>query len=409
MQDYLIILQIIISVLDGKNLTEVFNNATLNNDLKHYKIKDICYGIFSNYYRINYYLRQLVKVPPDEEQIDLVLKVAIYEILFTKKPDHAVTNDMVNLIFEITNVMEHKSFVNAVLRNFIRKKNELKFGDLESKYDMPLWFINKLKQNYKHNYVSILQNCNLEPKLGLRINRQKITQAEYVKLLEQTQISYIIKRDKIVCEKIISVDKIPLFYDGSVSIQDIAAQELIDFYDIPSSSYVLDACSAPGGKACQILENKNVKLLALDIDKNRLNKVKDNLYRLQLDAQTKVGDASNLLWWDKQLFDVIIADVPCSATGTIKRNPDIKLHRTEFDIECFVITQRKIVLNLWQTLKYGGSLVYITCSILKEENQENIQFFINNLDGAVFLKELQILPTQYNDGFYYCLISKQLN
>ena len=369
MQDYLIILQIITNVLDGKNLTEVFNATTINKELNHSKIKDICYGVFRHYYKINYYLKQFVKVSPSEEQIDLVLKIAIYEILFTKKPEHAITNDMVNLIFELTNVVEYKNFVNAVLRSFIRKKDTLKFGDLESKYDMPLWLINKLKQDYPHNYVSILQSCNLEPKMGLRINNKKITQVEYFKLLEHSQIQYTIKRDKIVCNKIVSIDQIPLFSDGVVSIQDVAAQELINFYDIPPNSYILDACSAPGGKACQILENNNVQLLALDIDKNRLGRVKDNLHRLQLTADTKVGDASNLLWWDKQLFDVIIADVPCSATGTIKRNPDIKLQRTEFDIECFVITQRKIILNLWQTLKSGGNLVYITCSIFKEENK----------------------------------------
>ena len=406
MQDYIIILKILISVLAGKNLTEVFNEATLNKDLNRSKIKDICYGLIRNYYKISYYLSKFVKLPPDDERIELILKIAIYEILLTKKPEHAITNDMVNLVFEITNITEHKNFVNAVLRNIIRNKTELKFGDLESKYDMPLWIINKLKQDYKHNYVNILQNLNLEPKLGLRVNHKKISRDEYVKLLELSDISYVIKREKIVCEKIISVDKIPLFSDGGVSVQDIAAQELIDFYTIPENSYVLDACSAPGGKTCQILEGYDVKLLALDIDANRLGKVKDNLHRLQLNTTTKCADASNLLWWDKQLFDVIIADVPCSATGTIKRNPDIKLQRTEWGIDCFVATQRKIIFNLWQTLKVGGRLIYITCSIFKEENQENIQYFVEKLDNIRVVKELQILPTQYNDGFYYCLLEK---
>ena len=406
MQDYIVALQIITNVLDGKNLTEVFNTTTINHDINRAKIKDICYGFMRNYYKINYYLKQLVKISPDDERIELIIKIAIYEILFTKKPEHAITNDMVNLIFEITNVVEHKNFVNAVLRNFIRKKDELKFGDLESKYDMPLWIINKLKNDYKHNYVNILQNLNLEPKLGLRLNTNKITQEEYVKILDSSQIKYLIKRNKIVCDKIIGVDKIPLFAEGIVSIQDIAAQELIDFYDIPKNSYVLDACSAPGGKSCQILENYNVNLLALDIDSDRINKVRDNLHRLNLHANVVVGDASKLLWWDKQLFDIIIADVPCSATGTIKRNPDIKLQRTEWDIDCFVETQRKIIFNLWKTLKIGGKLIYITCSIFKEENQENIQYFVQKLEQVKFIKELQILPTQYNDGFYYCLLEK---
>ena len=311
-----------------------------------------------------------------------------------------------NLAFQLTENDANKNFVNAVLRNFIRKKDELKSGDLETKYNMPLWFINKLKHDYPHNYVAILQNLNLEPKLGLRVNTRKISQDEYIKLLEQEQIDYILRNNKIVLNKVIGIDKIPLFNEGSVSIQDSAAQQLIDFYSFTGDNYVLDACSAPGGKACQVLENIDLELIALDINTNRLQKVEQNLQRLHLKALTQTGDASDLSWWDKRQFDAIIADVPCSATGTIKRNPDIKLHRNLNDIGNFVNTQRAIILNLWETLKVGGKLIYITCSVFKEENQENIQFFIKELKNANFIKELQILPTQYNDGFYYCLLEK---
>ncbi len=201
----------------------------------------------------------------------------------------------------------------------------------------------------------------------------------------------------------------PLFKEGYVSVQDVSAQQLLDFIEIKDEFRILDACSAPGGKACQILENNNVDIIALDIDQKRLAKVKENIDRLELNANLICADATNLNWWDSKPFDMIIADVPCSASGTIKRNPDIKFHRKLKDIKNFVNLQQKIVVNLWNILKPGGKLVYITCSIFKEENELNIDFFKKKLKNIKVNKEINILPTESQDGFFYSILEKNIN
>jgi len=206
----------------------------------------------------------------------------------------------------------------------------------------------------------------------------------------------------------IKIDNLSLFTEGYVSIQDINAQKLNKIIELTDGLTVLDACAAPGGKTCQILENNNVNLLALDIDRDRINKIQQNLERLDLAADVVCGDAATTTWWNGSKFDVIIADLPCSATGTIKKNPDIKINRRETDIKKFVETQRAIVLNLWQLLKDNGVLVYITCSILPDENQDNIKYLRDKLTDAKPIQELKILPDEFGDGFYYCKLQKEI-
>ena len=224
--------------------------------------------------------------------------------------------------------------------------------------------------------------------------------------MDTAEIAFTLVDDKISLLKTTAVDELPLFAAGGVSVQDIHAQKLIDLIIFKEGDYVLDACSAPGGKLCQILENYNVEALALDIDQNRLNRVQQNLDRLKLTAKLILADASHANWWDGRKFDVIVADVPCSASGTLKRNPDIKIHRTPRDINNFVAQQRQIIKNLWQMLKPNGVMVYISCSIFKEENQDNIEYFKDTLPQIQISQELSLLPTQYADGFFYCVMKK---
>lgn len=326
-----------------------------------------------------------------------------------KKPQFAIGNDLVSFTYSITNNIKLKNFVNAVIRNYLREleyfEKKVK-NNIEYKYNFPIWWIEKIKKDYPKNYNEILSNSNIIPRLGLRVNTKKIKIDDYLQLLKDNNLSFKIIDNKIVLNNNLNVQQIPLFNEGVVSIQDISAQKLIDIIEFKENSYILDACSAPGGKACQILENNTVQLLALDINSDRLKKVEQNFVRLNLLAKIIQGDASNIKWWNGKLFDIIIADVPCSASGTIKRNPDIKLHRQLTDINNFVVTQQKIVLNLWQTLKVSGKLVYITCSIFKEENQQNIEYLIKKINNAKIIKELAILPTEYVDGFYYCVLQK---
>lgn len=373
------------------------------------RIKDISYGVLRYYYTISAILDKLVNKKPKDEMLKIILFVAIYEINYTKKPKHAITNDLVELSSMLIKNQQIKGFVNAVIRNYIRQKDELDLAvvnNLVAKYNFPKWWIDKLTKDYPKQYQQILQNSNTLPKMNLRVNPRQISLQDYTKILNQENINFVIIDNKISLNQTISPHKLPLFSDGAISIQDLHAQRLLDFIDLKNGDYVLDACAAPGGKMCQILENFDVEMLGLDIDQTRLERVQQNLDRLKLNAKLVCGNASSNTWWSGRLFDVIVADVPCSASGTVKRNPDIKLHRKREDIDNFVMTQREIIMNLWSVLKSGGIMIYITCSIFKPENEDNINYFKRNLQSIKIIKSLSLLPTEYADGFFYCVLQK---
>lgn len=410
MTEYLVIINIIVEVLLGKNLTETFNQHIIPMQQGNVsKIKDICYGIIRNYYQLKSILFHIVDKVPKNKNINTILLIGIYEIEHTKKPHYAIVNELVKMSFTLTKQERIKNFVNAVMRNYLCNKEQvhLKINQqIEYKYNFPRWLINKLKQEYSRQYLTIIGNSNLIPKISLRVNLNKVSFNDYLNILKNAQIEFNLIDNKIVLQHLIKVEQIPFFKNGYVSIQDVNAQKLLEIINFNNGDYILDACCAPGGKICQILENSKAKVVGLDIDENRLVKVRQNLDRLGLNAKIMHANASCDNWWDKTFFDIIIADVPCSASGTIKRNPDIKLHRKASDIDNFVITQREIIINLWKMLKAGGKLVYITCSIFKEENHDNIIFFTQHLQNICVNKEINMLPTEYADGFYYCILEK---
>ena len=408
MEIYLSILNILLEVYAGKNLNDVL--IRYNNQDNFPKIKNITYGILRNYFSINYSIDKLVK--HSNLQSRILLQIGIFELKYSKKPEYAVINDLVNFSFDLTDNEKIKNFINGVLREYLRQVEILDLDiqkDYSLKYNIPDWIITKLKKQSKENYLQFLNGFNHHPAFGLRVNKRKINQDEYLLKLDEVNLEYKLIQNKICLVKPINITGLPFFNDGFISIQDIAAQssiEILTKYQI-QPKYVLDACAAPGGKTCQLLENINCEVVALDIDETRLNKVSDNLKRLNLEAELKLGNAMNKLWWNKKLFDLIIADVPCSASGTLKRNPDIKINRHENDIVNFVETQRNIVINLWDMLDTNGFMLYITCSIFKEENQDNIEWFKSNLNDFELIEQFQIIPTEYNDSLFYALIKKR--
>lgn len=414
MNEYNIILNIINEVIEGRNLTISFNNnleSLSEEKLNIGRIKDVSYGTIRNYYALKIILSKLIMKDITDQRVEVIILIALYEILHTRKPVFAITDALVSLTWQITKQEKIKNFVNAVLRNFLRKQKEIiseVSSILQYKLNFPDWMVKKLNQQYGSKSMAIQDALNKKPCFGIRVNSKKISQTKYIEELKQNSIEYVIYKNKIVLENTIAIKDIPLFQEGYITIQDIAAQKILDISTFNTGENILDACSAPGGKACAILENHDVNILCLDVDSDRLDKVAQNLQRLELNANLKIGDATTLDWWDGKLFDKVIADVPCSATGTIKRNPDIKLTRQDKDIGQFVSLQRKIVMNLWDTLKVGGQLIYITCSILKEENQDNINYFAKNLAKVKKSAEYAILPTKYNDGFYYCILEKTI-
>lgn len=261
---------------------------------------------------------------------------------------------------------------------------------------------------------------NAHPPMSLRVNAKKISVSDYLQLLSHQAIEASqMGSQGVMLKTPLPVEKIPGFLEGIVSVQDDGAQWAAPLLDVQNGMRVLDACSAPGGKAGHLLELAEVALTALDDDDKRLQRVQQNLDRLQKKAVCLVGDASQSAWWDGQVFDRILADVPCSASGIVRRHVDIKWLRRETDIEKFAQTQAKILPNLWQMLAKGGKLLYVTCSVFYEENQQQIEQFCQQHADA---KRLQIdfstthfpanaqggqlLPSMTHDGFFYALLQK---
>jgi 16S rRNA (cytosine967-C5)-methyltransferase len=407
MNEYLSSWQILKQVVAGKNLSLVLEEVRTHP--KHAKIKQLSYGVLRNYFSLQFIIKQLVsKADPN---LVIWLMLGLFELIYSNKPDYAVINEFVNVSREKYRAQKIANFINAVLRNYLRQADEIQTQikrDYHLYYNLPEWWLSKLKQQYAANYREYLAGFNYHPAFGLRVNPAKLTQAEYLALLNQANLEFQLIDAKLRLVQPIAVNEIPGFNDGLVSIQDIAAQYLLDILQRNQITFTrsLDCCAAPGGKTCQLLENYVSTHHAVEIDPQRLVKLEQNLKRLGLHANLSVGDASSLEWWDGQEYDLVIADVPCSASGTIKRNPDIKINRRPSDIANFVAVQRAIIANVWQTLRPGGHLVYITCSIFNEENQENINWFNHNLNGFIPIDHQMIIPTESNDSLYYSLIRK---
>ncbi len=416
-------------VLLGRNLTlalpaalTVFPNATPQ---QRGAAQDLSYGTLRFYGEIDAYLVQLLEKPLTDNRIHSILLVAIYQLLHDKADAFTVVNQAVQAVGELKRPVPKswaKGLVNAILRNFIRQKDQLnaKLNQSEvAMYSYPQWWINKLKAQYPNHWQSMLEIGNQHPPMTLRVNAQKISIDEYMQLLRRQDIEAVeIGEQAIVLTKPVAVEKIPGFTAGIVSVQDYGAQMAAPLLDMQNNKRVLDACCAPGGKTGHILELAEVTLTALDNDENRLLRVQSNLDRLGLQAQLLVGDASSNSWWDGICFDGILADVPCTASGIVRRHVDIKWLRREADVASFVVQQAKILPNLWRMLAKGGRLLYVTCSVFNEENQGQVDHFLqNNADATQLPYPLQaqsnisqlngqLIPSIAHDGFFYALLQK---
>lgn len=405
MQEYHLIIKCLKEVHSGKNLKEVI--LKIDDNKYRNKIKNHCYQILRNHYSIKFILAELLKKIPNQD-IYLILQIGIYELGYSIKPSYAVVNDLVNLTKKYNE--KYKNLVNAVLQNYLRKKDLLKQKLIDYKIDVNLsnWLNEKIKEYYPNKYEQIFNAFNTDARITLRINKRKINVEKYIEALEKSKIEYKIINGVIILEKENNVTSIPFFADGYVSIQDSAAQYISDLlvkYSIQPKK-ALDACAAPGGKTCLLLENYDLDLIALDNSQSRLDKIRENTSRLGLDCKYILADAASKDWWDYNKFDFILADVPCSAIGTIKKNPDIRVNRLEIDIPKFVELQRKIVINLFDMLETDGYMLYVTCSILRDENEDNIKWFTENINEFNLIADIQILPDSYSDGLYYALIKK---
>jgi len=414
---------------DGINLDDAFEKHLKHSEeASHAFIKAMCFGVLRFYPRLLFFLSKLIDKPirNKEKLVECLLLAGVFETYYMQTPSHACVSEMVKAGLDLKKSWA-KGLINAVLRSALREQESLQqiAEDNEgARAAHPKWLLKLIKKHWPSEYKDIIDANNKAGPFTLRVNLQKTTREEYLAALKAKGIAAAICPHSpagLQCEAAVEVNELPGFANGMVSIQDQAAQLAANILAPHAGERILDACAAPGGKTAHLLEScRDLKVTAIDISKARLQKVSENLDRLGLSAEIRQGDAQDPeRWWDKQSYDRILLDAPCSATGVIRRHPDIKLLRRPEDIENLVQTQSQMLSMLWPLLKTGGMLLYSTCSILAEENDQQIQQFIQNNKNAreqIISAEWgherqhgrQILPGEDNmDGFYYTLIYKE--
>ena len=377
-------------------------------------LQDLAYGCQ------HFMLNRLLNKPVDNPLLYAHLLVALYQLNHTRNAPYAVVNETVRHIGKIGRG-QYRSFANAILRRFLREREGLnkaaRFDDT-AKYNLPAWLKSSLQQQYPKHWHNIAAAFQMHPPLTLRVNRRHGNAERYAALLQQAGIEAKILDDYAVrLNEAVPVQQLPQFAEGRVSVQDWGAQQAAYLLQPQNNERILDACAAPGGKTGHILELADCHVTALDIDAGRLKRVGDNLDRLGFGETRKTrfqtaslycADARDLAaWYDGKQFDAVLADVPCTASGVVRRNPDIKWSRRPTDAVKTARQQEALLDALWQTLTKNGRMLLATCSVFVEENTQQLQKFLNRHADAKPAGEHVLLPNKYQDGFYYALIEKQ--
>jgi 16S rRNA (cytosine967-C5)-methyltransferase len=406
-------------VLTGRSLNQVLEQLRRTHPAltpqQRSALQDMSYSALRWLGRLDALLGALLQRPLTDERVRCLLLVALGQLEYGKSAPHAVVDHAVRAAASLK-LPWSKGLVNALLRNFLRRRDGLALGidkDLVARLSYPGWWIAKLQRQYPADWEAMLVAGNGHPPMTLRINARKGSREDYLAMLTQNGIgARAVGVYGVTLERPLPVEKLPGFADGMVSVQDLGAQNAAALLDAGAGLRVLDACSAPGGKTAHLLELADIELLSLDSDEVRLGKVRDNLRRTGLQAEVRQGDAAHPdAWWDGRPFDRILADVPCSASGIVRRHPDIKWLRREADIAGFSAQQAAILQGLWSTLAKGGKLLYATCSVFEEENHRQVETFLAARPDARRLptglqQEGQLLPCDAHDGFYYALLQK---
>lgn len=422
MQEYASAVRTLLKVAAGRSLDQAIGKK--DSPLA----RQISYGVLREFYYLSACIEQLIDKPlPEKHQdIELLIMAGIYSIDHLKRPPHA----SVNFTVESTKAIKKawaKKLVNGVLRNYQRRKDQLQKAleeDEEVQTNHPGWLNSLIKTAYPDKNNAIFSANQSEPPMTLRVNLRTGHRDAYLERLNDVEMSGVpgqFSESAIYLKQPVPALELPGFADGAVSVQDEASQLVVDLLNLKSDTRVLDACAAPGGKTCAMLEKiEGVRLTAIDQDANRVRLIQDNLARLQLQAEvvaTSLQDHN-----PDQPYDRILLDVPCSATGIIRRHPDIKLLRLPEDIAKLVATQEELLAKAWSLLNDNGELVYSTCSILPIENRDMVTRFVSNTENASFLpitlnalpdtaelqpSGLQLLPMDSGtDGFFFSRIKK---
>ena len=415
------------AVLEGQSLSRqlpVEEKQLPENQRSLYR--ELCYGTLRHYWRLEGALKPCFSkgLKRRDNDVRMLIYIGAYQLFYTRIPPHAAINSAVDGCKKLKKKWA-AGLCNAILRR-CQRDGDVLFESLpaDAASGHPGWLYKSIKRAWPEQASAVFDANNSHPPMCLRINRQQGSREAYLESLANANIGAIACRYApmgIRLDAPCAVDALPAFFEGAVSVQDEAAQLCTTLLDLQAGQRVLDACAAPGGKSGAILEAETNldELIALDIDEGRLERVAENLQRLGMTAHYQVADAADpKAWWDGRHFDRILLDAPCSATGVLRRNPDIRLHRRASDIPELVALQGRIMDALWECLAPGGVMLYATCSVLPEENEHQVASFIQRHSDACYIAldvewgiecktGRQLLPSSEGaDGFFYAKLVK---
>lgn len=421
------------TVHDGRSLDDLLADDPDTGSARGLK-RSLAYGTLRWHFRLDAVLRRLAERSPERMPPTLraLLEVGLFQLVSGETAAHAAVAETVNAARELGHARA-AGFVNAVLRRFQRERDALLAAvdaDLALRTAHPPWLVEMLRRERPQDAVAILEANNEHPPMWLRVNRRRSTLADCAAALEAAGFRvdrHPLAPDALRIEPAADVRQLPGFAEGHFSVQDAAAQLAVDLLAPRPGERILDACAAPGGKTCHALERVAgaCRVTALDVSESRLRRVRESLERLGLEADVRVGDAAEPAgWWDGQPYDRILLDVPCSATGVIRRHPDIKLLRRARDIPALARRQARLLRTAWGLLAPGGRLLYTSCSVLRRENEEVVAGFLAATPGALdrTAEATRTWPARQEgagpgylvrpgetgmDGFYYACLTRQ--
>jgi 16S rRNA (cytosine967-C5)-methyltransferase len=409
----------VVAVQEGRSLTGALAALWLREPRltagERGAVQDIAFGVCRWRGTLEAVLATLLRKPVTHPPLQALLLVALYQLEWTRAAHYAVVDSAVRSCARLGQ-SGAKGLVNAVLRNFLRQRAQLLAqarATQPGRFSYPQWWIDALRTAWPQQFESILEAGNGHPPMTLRVNARRISAGQYLDLLRSHGIAgQPLPGSAVLLDRPVPVPVLPGFDAGLVSVQDLGAQWSTPLLDLRDGQRVLDACSAPGGKTAHMLETAQVRMLALDREAQRLERVRQNLARLHLAAQLQTADAGALdQWWDGERFDRILLDAPCTASGVVRRHPDSKWLRRPTDVAQLAAEQARLLEALWHTLAPGGKLLYVTCSLFPAETHLQVEAFLARHREAALLPlrdfpepSGQLLPAARHDGFFYALL-----
>ncbi len=395
-------------VFKKQSLSELFKQRLSENLAPEFKsaVKALCYDTIRHYLQLQDYWQQWVKKMPKDKLVRVILTQGLAEFYYQNKPEHVVVNEAANVAKKLKKRWAC-GLINATLRQALKNKTQQP-SDEVARFEHPQWWINQLKKDWPSHWQSILQANNQKPPLWVR-SKKPLEQATKHPSIDG---AYIIDAQNITTNED--------FNKGDLSVQDASAQLAAHILCPDDNEFILDMCAAPGGKTGHLLElNNSIKLDALELHENRAQKIYENLHRLKLNAKVIVGDGSQSdAWFSGQKYHKILLDAPCSASGIVRRQVDIKFQRKPEDLKAICQTQQELLFSAAKLLTTRGQLLYATCSVFKQENSQQIKLFLNSHPEFSEIKlkypfamncefGIQVITgSQDMDGFYYCYLQK---